>query len=146
ILGLNMFLNFLTEEEHRLDQSLSKDKAKATGFTGTPKLSDEQIAQLKHDLCILTNANGWQTSKINPLNSWIEIHDETEAKRISKLLKTAEVAEISMGKHGKDTRIYVVKCLNINLGLLKNKVESNNAAEAALSSAKTEVKNSPVQQ
>ncbi len=128
----------LAEEEKRLDQSLSKGKTTVTGFIGTTILSDGEKEQLKQDLSTLTNNTGWKINPKNHLDSWMETPDQSEAERVSKLLHAAGVGKVSKGMRSDNNQIHVVKCLNINLSELKNKIKSNNAAEAATSNSAEE--------
>ncbi len=113
------------------DQSSSKGQTTATGFIGTTILSDREREQLKQDLSTLTNNTGWKINPKNHLDSWMETPDQSEAERVSKLLHAAGVGKVSKGMRSDNNQIHVVKCLNINLSELKNKIKSNNAAEAA---------------
>ena len=112
------------------EQSSSKGQTTVTGFIGTTKLSDGELEQLKQDLSSLTNIEGWKISSKNHLDSWMETPNETEAERVSELLKAAKVGKVIKGKHPKNNQIHVVQCLNTNLSELKNKIKLNNAAEA----------------
>ncbi len=112
------------------DPSLSKGKTTVTGFIGSAMLSDGEIDQLKQDLSSLTNTGGWKINSRNHLDSWMETSNETEAERVFKLLYTAGVGKVIKGKHPKNNQIHVVQCLNTNLNELKNKIKSNNEAEA----------------
>ncbi len=128
------------------DQSSNKDKTKVTGFIGTTKLSDGEIEHLKQDLSVLTKSEGWKINKNNHLESWIELHNETEAKDVFKSLNTAGVGNVIQTKRRDNQNIHVVKCSNINLSELKNKIKSNNAAEVAISDAVDSEKNSTTPQ
>ncbi len=129
------------------DQSLSKGKTTVTGFIGTTTLTAGEMEQLKQDLSSLTNTGGWKISSKNHLDSWMETPNETEAESVSKLLKAAGVGNVTKKKRSDNNQIHVVICSNINLSELKNKIKSNNAAEAvAPNSAEAEVKNPTAQQ
>ena len=128
------------------DQSLSKGKTTVTGFIGTTILSDGEKEQLKQDLLVLTKSEGWKINKNNHLESWIELHNEAEAKDVFKLLNAAGVGNVILSKRKDNQNIHVVKCSNINLSELKNKIKLNNAAEAAApDSQEPEVNNAAVQ-
>src|SRR5262249_32613951 len=113
--------------EKRSDQSLSKDKTKATGFIGATQLSNDQQEQLKQGLFVLTKFKDWKINKNDHLESWIELHNESEAKEVFNLLTATGVGKVVLTKRKDNHKIHVVKCSNIDLTRLKNKIKPNNA-------------------
>ncbi|CEG55706.1 Fic family protein [Legionella fallonii] len=125
IFTLKGMLNFLVKEELKLDQVSKQLPSIRSSFITTTTLNSEQKDQLKLDLSTLTKVNGWKINPKNNLECWIEIPIMDEAEKVATILREAGVGDVLLSRR-KDNQTPVVKCSNINLGVLKDKINLTN--------------------
>lgn len=112
---------FNSSDDHRPLNNLQID----SDFKSTTVLNPTQINKLKHDLSILTKTEGWKINPKNHLESWIEIPNKTDAEEVVKLLNEAGIGNAKLRRR-RDNHVPLVKCFNINLSVLENKISSSN--------------------
>lgn len=121
IFALKGLIEFLFKEELRLDQVSRQLQSMRSGFITITTLSSQQKDKLKQDLSILTKTDGWKINPKNNLESWIEIPIMVEAEKVATILRESGIGDVLLSKR-RDNQIPVIKCSNINLALLKDKI------------------------
>ncbi|CDZ79426.1 Fic/DOC family protein [Legionella massiliensis] len=116
---LKGMLNFLVREEQKLDQNAQIQSINRSFIPTT--LTSPQKEQLKQDLFTLTQVNGWKVNPQNNLECWIEIPLMNEAEKVAAKLRESEVGNVLVSRR-RDNQVPVIKCSNINLSVLKDKI------------------------
>jgi hypothetical protein len=125
VVVLKRFIDFLISEERRLDQVSGSSLTVKPAVILKTTLDDRQKEQLKSNLATLTQNPGWKINPNNHLECWIELSNPQDAQSIAKVLQEARIGNTTVLQRS-DTKVPVVKCSNINLKTLKEKIDKVN--------------------